>query len=218
MKKIICIFSLLVFCWCSIGFAQEKVIQLPEPVMTGSMPLMEALSKRRTIRQYKPDPLSLQQLSNLLWAAYGINDTTSQKRTVPSAYNWQEMRLYVVMKSGVFLYEAKAHQLKRVLEQDIREHTTIQRSLVDAPVQVLIVADLTRILEKKRKRDLDDGKCWTLCSIDVGFISQNIYLYCASAGLATVVRDWVPRDKLRTQISLNEYQKIMVAQTVGYPK
>ena len=189
-----------------------KPIKLPAPQMTGGMPLMEALKARQTIRNYTAEKLSPQILSDLLWAAFGINRPDSGKRTAPSAVNWQEIDIYVALEEGLFLYDAKANELKPILAQDIRANTGDQIFVAGAPLNLVFVADYTRM----GKADDATKDIYSAC--DTGFISQNVYLYCASAGLGTVVRGYVDKKALAKTMNLLPTQKVVLTQTVGYPK
>ncbi len=188
-------------------------IKLPAPQMSGGKPLMEALKARQTGRDFATDKLPMQVISNLLWAADGINRPESSKRTAPSAVNWQEIDIYVALAEGLYLYDAKANELKPVLAEDIRAKTGGQPFVGEAPMNLVYVADYSRMGEKSSE---DDKKFYSAC--DTGFISQNVYLYCASEGLATVVRGYVDKETLAKTMNLKPEQKITLAQTVGYPK
>ena len=187
-------------------------IKLPEPNMKGGMPLMEALKARQTQREYSPGELPMQVMSDMLWAAFGINRAESGKRTAPSAMNMQEIDIYVALKQGLYLYDAENHALDPVLEADIRADTGPQPFVKDAPVNLVYVADHS----KMSKLSEDQQNFYSGC--DTGFISQNVYLFCASEGLATVVRGYVDKEVLAKTMGLAENQKIVLAQTVGYPK
>jgi SagB-type dehydrogenase family enzyme len=189
-----------------------KAIELPKPNMKGGMPLMEALSARATHREYDTRDLPMQVLSDLLWAGFGINRPESGKRTAPSAMNRQETDIYVALKSGLYVYDAKDNVLKPVLAEDIREATGMQPFVKSAPVNLIFVADFARM------GDSSDENKKIYSAADVGFISQNIYLFCASEGLATVVRGWFDREKLSEVMKLRPEQRIVLTQTVGYPK
>jgi SagB-type dehydrogenase family enzyme len=152
-------------------------------------------------------------LSNLLWAAFGINRPESGKRTAPSAHNWQEIDIYVALEKGLYLYDPTANVLEPVLDEDIREATGLQSFVGTAPVNLVYVADLERITG-----DHSDEVKENLAGMDTGFIGQNVYLFCASEGLATVVRGWVDREKLGEIMGLRDTQRIILAHTVGYPK
>jgi SagB-type dehydrogenase family enzyme len=192
-------------------YAEEaKTIKLPEPKTKGGRPLMEALKDRRSIRSFSNKELSMQELSNLLWAAFGVNRPEEGKRTAPSAMNKQEIDIYVTKKDGLYLYDAKNNILKKILDEDIRAATGGQAFVKDAPVNLVYVADYSKMGETSQEsKDL-------FSAADTGFISQNVYLYCASEGLGTVVRAWMEKEKLHKKMKLKENQKIILAQTVGY--
>ncbi|MEJ5351879.1 MAG: SagB/ThcOx family dehydrogenase [Melioribacteraceae bacterium] len=193
--------------------AQEsEVIKLPAPQTEIGKPLMQALKLRASTRNFDTKELSLQELSNLLWAAYGINRPESGKRTVPSAMNWQEYDIYVVLKNGAYLYNAKDNELKLITKGDIREYCGVQDFVKTAPLNLVYVADFSRV-----SRVNEDDKL-IFVAADCGFIAQNVYLYCASEGLACVVRGMVNKEKLPEALKLNSNQKVILAQTVGYPK
>jgi nitroreductase len=190
---------------------EPKPISLPAPQTDGGKPLMQALKQRRTIRDLKPDKLPPQVLANLLWAGFGINRPESGQRTAPSAMNSQEMDVYVALPEGLYVYDAKPHQLRPVLGKDLRARTSGQPFATNAPVVLIYVADLPRLTKANpERREFYAG-------IDTGFISQNIYLCCASEGLATVVFD-LDRPPLAAAMHLRPEQKIILAQAIGYPK
>jgi len=203
----------LVFCATApVAAEAAKSIQLPAPQMTGGKPLMEALKARCTTREYSSEALPPQELSNLLWAACGINRPEKGLRTAPTAMNRQEIDVYVALADGLYLYDAKVNTLNLVLAQDIREATGKQPFVKDAPVNLVFVADYARMGEgPKEMHDF-------YSAMDTGYISENVYLYCASAGLVTVARGWVDKEALAKAMNLGPDQKVMLAQTVGYPK
>jgi SagB-type dehydrogenase family enzyme len=193
--------------------AQElRPLELPKPQTDGGRPLMQVLRDRHSTREFKPDKLPLQVLSNLLWAAFGINRPETGKRTAPSAMNWQEVDIYVALPEGLYVYDAKAHRLMPILAEDVRAATGGQDFVKGAPLNLVYVADLART----KDAGAEEKNFYT--TIDVGFIGQNVYLFCASEGLATVVRGTVDRAALAKLMKLRPEQKIIVAQTVGYPK
>jgi nitroreductase len=197
----------------SFALAQElKAIQLLEPQMDGGRPLMRVLKDRVSSRNFSPEKLPMQTLSNMLWAAFGVNRPASGGRTAPSASNSQEMDIYVATADGLFLYDAKAHLLKPVLPDDIRALTGRQSFVKEAPVNLIYVSDLSKMLRAS------PGDRDFYAAAHSGFISQNVYLFCASEGLATVVRESIDRPALARAMRLRPDQKITLAQTVGYPK
>ncbi len=185
-------------------------IALPTPRHTGGMPLMEALAKRQSIREYDTRELSRQQLSDLLWATFGINRPDG-RRTAPTANNRQELDLYVVLKEGAYRYDAAANKLLLVTTEDIRGQIT-GRSFAAAPVQLLYVADLSRRSESDENRKL------LMAHIDCGYLSQNTGLFCASEGLATCPRATLNREVATEKLQLRPTQRILLAHSVGYPK
>jgi len=192
--------------------AQElKPVKLPAAQTDGGRPLMQVLRDRKSTREFDPGALSTQTLSNLLWAAFGINRPDGH-RTAPSAMNWQEVSIYVATAEGVYIYEAKENELKPVLAGDIRAATGTQPFVKDAAVNLIYVSDMS----KTGRASSSDTEMYT--SADVGFISQNVYLYCASEGLVTVVRGSVDRAALAKTLKLQPTQKIILAQSVGNPK
>ena len=190
-------------------------IILPAPVKSGGKPLMDALNERQSLREYTSDNLSLQQLSNLLWAGWGINRQADMKRTAPSSRNVQEIDVYVALRSGLYLYDAINNSLKQIHNRDIRQLTGTQDFVATAPVNLIYVADMAKLGKKEGDQITDSNllSSWA----NSAFISQNIYLYCASEGLGSVVRGLVPRDKLAPEMGLRSNQVIILAQTVGVP-
>ena len=212
MKKILILVIILFFNLSFLRAQETDVIKLPSPQTEIGKPLMQALKLRASTRNFDTKELSLQELSNLLWAAYGINRPESGKRTVPSAMNWQEYDIYVVLKNGAYLYNAKENELKLITKGDIREYCGVQDFVKTAPLNLVYVADFSRV-----SRVNEDDKL-IFVAADCGFIAQNVYLYCASEGLACVVRGIVNKEKLPEALKLNSNQKVILAQTVGYPK
>jgi len=194
------------------GFAAEPVVTLPPAQTAGGMPLMQALKARHSTREFSSRALPAQTLGDLLWAAAGVNRLDSGKRTAPSARDWREIDVYVLVADGAYRYDGKAHTLRRVSARDLRALAGTQDFVAIAPVNLVYVADLARMQgAREAERDLYLGA-------DTGFMAQNVYLYCASAGLATVVRGSVDRDALAKALGLGSQQRITLAQTVGYPE
>ena len=192
--------------------AELMAIKLPEPTMQGGMPLMQALKERKSTREFSPRALTLDVVSDMLWAAAGINRPETAHRTSPTAMNMQEIDIYVVTPEGVYLYDFKGNMLVPIVSGDIRAVTGGQEFVKDAPVNLVFVADLS----KMSKLSPEDAVFYA--ATDTGFISQDVYLYCASAGLVTVVRGWMDKPALAKAMKLRADQKIILAQTVGYPK
>jgi len=197
--------------WQAAGQESLQTVQLPRPDTTGGKPLMQVLKDRRTSRSFAAKELPDQILSNLLWAAFGINRPDG-RRTAPSARNWQEIEIYVALPGGLFLYEAQAHALRQVLQTDIRSKTGTQDFVGEAPLNLVYVADEG----KAKTQPGDEGLLYM--GADCGFIAQNVYLYCASEGLGTVVRGLVDREELASVMKLRPDQRILLAQTVGYTR
>ena len=197
----------------TIGFSDEviKSVQLPAPDKSGGKPLMEVLSKRQSIRNISSKEIPVQVLSNLLWAAFGINRPESGKKTAPSAVNAQEIDIYVAMQKGLYVYNAKNNTLDPVVSKDIRSTANESPAVLSAPVLLIYVADYSRMPKfPQETRDF-------FSATDTGFISQNVYLFCASEGLATVVMGSFNRERLTKEMNLKKEQKIILIQPVGYP-
>lgn len=202
-----------VLCAAAAGQSGELApLPLPKPRMEGGKPLMQALKERQTARAFSAEKIPVQTLSDLLWAANGINRPDSGKRTAPSAVNWQEIDVYVATAEGLYLYDPAAHSLKPVAAGDLRELTGKQPFVKEAPLNLIYVADLA----KMGKGSVGDKDFYA--ATDTGFVSQNVYLFCASEGLATVVRGMLDREALAKAMALRPDQKIILAQTVGFPK
>lgn len=185
-------------------------ISLPQPQTSGGKPLMQALNDRKSLRRFSSKPLPLTVLSNLLWAALGVNRIKQGKRTAPTARNRQEIDIYVVMVEGVYLYDAKSHQLSPVLGADVRVLAGRSRFVSEAPVSLVFVADLA-LLDQKNESDKI-----LYSAADTGFASQNIYLFCASEGLATCVYGDIDRASLEKAIQLKPKQQIILGQSIGF--
>lgn len=191
-------------------------IKLPEPDKTGGVPLMQALNDRSSTREYDSTRLSDRQLSGLLWAAWGINRPETGKHTAPSSNNKQEMSVYAALESGLYLYVPELHTLKQIHNRDIRKVTGKQDFVGIAPVNLIFVSDLLKAgisnPEKAGPESMNTS------NINTGFMAQNVYLFCASEKLACVVRGWVDGPELARAMELAPHQRIIVAQTVGFPK
>lgn len=193
------------------GIAQE-ITKLPEPDKTGGKPLMQALNERQSSRDFIDKDLTRQQLSDLLWAAYGINRPDAGKHTIPTSRNVQDMEIYVTTKDGAFLYLPKEHALQKVLDNDIRELTGKQDFVKVAAVNLVYVSDFS-----KAGNGSDEVKTMTAAT-HCGFIGQNIYLYCASEGLISVFRAYIDNAEIAKALNLSETKHVIYCQTVGYSK
>ena len=185
-------------------------MSLPAPQTEGGKPLMQALKLRATARAFAPDPLPPQTLANLLWAAWGINRPQEGKRTAPSARNWQEIDVVVLNATGAYLYDAAGNALKPLAAGDLRALAGTQDFVKDAPVTLVLVADTARM------QGGPDTQPYAYA--DAAFVSQNVYLFCASEGLATGVRASVDRPALARALKLRESQLVVFAQSVGFPR
>lgn len=189
----------------------SKTIALPPPQKEGGMPLMEAISKRRSEREFAPTELPLPMLSNLLWAAYGVNRPDGG-RTAPSALNAQEVDVYVALPSGAYIYDAAENELRLVASSDVRRVTGYQDFVDEAPLDLVFVADHSRL------KLVPHGQRESYASAAAGAISQNVYLFAASNGLSTVIRAWIDREAVANALGLSHDQQVLLSQTVGYPK
>ncbi len=215
VKKFMAVLSVLAAIIISSAAVYAKDIEpirLPAPQTEGGKPLMQALKERKSLREFSAKELPLQMLSDMLWAACGINRPETGGRTAPTAKNMQEIDVYVVKAEGVYLYDAKANILAPILAGDIRAITGKQSFVKDAPVNLVFVANLSKM------GGMDAASMDLYSATDTGYISENVYLFCASEGLATVVRGWVDKPALEKAMKLGRGQKVILAQTVGYPE
>lgn len=185
-------------------------IGLPAPIRQGGMPLMDALSARRSSREFSSQPLSPDILSGLLWAAFGVN-RASGGRTAPSAVDAQEIDVYVALPGGVYRYDSRAHQLSLVAASDVRRVTGYQDFVDKAPLDLIFVADHARM------GMVPAAQRTSYAHVAAGAIAQNVYLYAAGNGLATVIRAWIDREAIADALGLSHGQQVLLSQTVGYP-
>lgn len=207
--------QLLVMClFVSVAaFAAEKVIKLPKPNMNRSGAVMKALAERHSTREFSAKALTPADLSDLLWAANGVNRPADGKRTAPSAMNKQDVDVYVVLPEGTYLYDAKAHQLNLVAEGDYRDAVAGGQAFVKtAPVSLLLVTDLSRLGDAKNVHTQLMG------AVDTGIVSQNISIFCSAANLATVPRGSMDAAKLKSALKLKESEMPLINHPVGYMK
>lgn len=194
-------------------FAADKVIRLPKPNLNRNSEVMEAFANRHSTREYAAKALTLTDLSDLLWAANGINRPEEGKRTAPSAMNKQDVDVYVVLPEGTYLYDAKAHQLNLVAEGDRRGAVAGGQAFVkSAPVSLLLVSDLSRLGDAKNTHTQLMG------AVDAGIVSQNISIFCSAAKLATVPRASMDTAKLKSVLKLTDTQLPLMNHPVGYHK
>jgi SagB-type dehydrogenase family enzyme len=201
--------ALAVLATAGVRAQEPATVPLPKPQIVGGKPLMQALNERMSRREFSPEKLPQQVLANLLWAAFGVNRADG-RRTAPSASNMQEMEVYAVMADGVYLYDAKAHALQLHLKEDLRAATGSQPWVATAPLNLLYVADYSKMGQRTEESKRENS------GTDSGFIAQNVYLFCASEGLATVVRGGIDRPAMEKALKLRPDQHIVLAQTVGY--
>lgn len=192
------------------GFVKAgETIKLPPVVKGVPATLMQALEKRQSVREFDKGNIPLRELSNLLWAANGVNREDG-KRTAPSALNKQDVDVYVCMENGAYKYDAKGHALVQVTDKDVRPAVAAQQTwAADAPVVIVLVSDL---------RKLGGEKAREMGAIDAGHVSQNVCLYCAATGLATVPRASMDKRAVATALNLENGQEPMLNLPVGYPK
>jgi nitroreductase len=195
-----------------VAAAELKTIDLPPPWKDGGKPLAQAIWARRSIREYADKPVPIEVLSNLLWTACGVNRPASADRTVPSWRHAIESEIFVAAADGAWSYDARAHRLTQVIADDIRAQTGVQDYVGSAPLNLVYVADGGRL----GGASADEKRLWAFT--DTGFIGQNVYLFCASEGLATVFRGSLDRARLAQTLQLPAAKFVTCAQTVGYPK
>ena len=210
MKKLLLTTALLIFAF--VGCTAQTTIKLPEPQKTGGMPLMEALNNRKTQRNFSERELSHQQLSNLLWAATGVNREDG-RMTAPTASNHQQMVIFVALKNGVYQYFPQTHELKLHLAGDHRLAFARQQPTFNAPVLLAFVSDW----DKMTRYDNDEVKK-KYSKTDAGNISQNVYLYCASEGMATVAIGNFDAELFSKTLKLGSNYYPVINQAVGFPQ
>lgn len=213
MKKL-SFFYLALFLIGNSVFAQD--ISLPAPDKKGGKTLMQALNERQSFRSYTDEGLTKQQMSDLLWAAWGINRTDQKKRTAASAMNYQEIDMYVALPTGLYLYIAESHSLKMINNKDLRKTTGTQGYVNNAALNLVFVADMGKA-GKREGIKIDDSDLF-MSYANAALIAQNVYLYCASAELGCIVRGSIPKEKLALEMGLKSNQYVILAQTVGHPR
>ena len=194
------------FCVCA-----AESIQLPEPDKTGGMPLMQALAERKSSREFSDKEVPLNVLSSLLWAADGINRDDG-RRTSPTGLNVQDLDIYVMLPDGTYLWDFKANQLLLKKAGDQRKAAGRQPFTHTAPVNLFYVQNLDKLMKTDETNTARHG------GIHAGAVMQNVYLFCAKEKLSCVVRDSLDREELAKVLGLSDRQRIMIGQTVGYPK
>ncbi|MBK7189016.1 MAG: SagB/ThcOx family dehydrogenase [bacterium] len=187
-------------------------VALPTPTTSGGLPLLTALAQRQSARELSPDPLPLALLSDLLWAANGVNRPETGKRTAATARNWQNLEVYAVTAAGVFRYDAEAHELVAVAAGDHRAATGKQPFVAGAPLNLVYVSDVAKMAGVE-----NEGDGFRYDGVHAGIVAQNVYLFAASAELATVLRAMVDRAALAGVLGLPATQRVIMAQSVGFP-
>ena len=212
MRKVQLLLACLVFSVAA--FAADKVIKLPKPNLNRTGTVMKALSERHSTREFASKALNLSDLSDLLWAANGINRSDSGKRTAPSALNKQDVDVYVVLPEGSYLYDAKNHQLNLIAEGDYRGAVAGggQAFVNNAPVSLVLVSDLSKLGDAK------SNHVQLMGAMDAGIVSQNISIFCSAARLATVPRASMDINQLKKVLKLKESQVPMMNHPIGYLK
>jgi len=201
----------LIILTSSVIAQSTTTLQLNPPDTDRGLPVMEALTLRASASDWDSTKLDLQDLSDLLWAANGINRPESGKRTAPSALNAQDIDIYVCMKSGIYLYDAKNHLLEMVVTNDHRSAVAgRQQEVTIAPVHCILVSDISRF------RVEEDSVKLFLAAADAGIVSQNISIFCASVGLATRPRAAMDQQKLREILMLTDSQHLLLNHPVSY--
>jgi len=196
----------------TLAMAQDDIVlKLPPPQTPRNTSLVDALQARKSSREFSEKSLPPSLISSLLWTAFGVNRPDSGKRTAPSTHNWQEIDVYAALPDAMYHYDAVAHALRQTVPGDLRRLTGVQDFVERAPLNLVYVANLSRMTDASA-----EDRTFYLAA-DAGFIAQNVYLFCASEGLATVVRGLIDRRALAAAMSLRPDQRIVLAQTVGYP-
>jgi nitroreductase len=191
---------------------RHERIGLPPPRMQGGGPLMDALKDRASCRSFRSQPLPQELLSDLLWSAFGVNRPAIHGRTAPSADNWQEIAIYVAKADGLFVYQPADHGLLRLGTTDIRPQSGLQPYAGgESPLDLVYVADFARAADVPE----EDRRLY--CAANTGFIAENVYLFCASERIGTVVRGAIDRPRLAAAMSLRRNERVILAQSVGYP-
>ncbi|HEV2324825.1 MAG TPA: SagB/ThcOx family dehydrogenase [Terracidiphilus sp.] len=203
LRRVVILLILFAFLITTPAFCQQAPIELPKPQITGGMPLMQALAQRQTTRAFRDQPLSRQMLSNLLWAAFGVNRPRDVKpglgRTAPSAMNRQEIELDVVLVDGVFAYDAEKNTLRLLVPGDVRSQIS-PPAAAHAAVTIVYVAPAGN----------------QFAQVDAGFIGQNLYLFAASEGLNAWFYTAHGMD-VAGALKLPAGRQVLYLQSAGYP-
>ncbi|MGM0530376.1 MAG: SagB/ThcOx family dehydrogenase [Bacteroidota bacterium] len=212
MKRSIFVTAFILMTFGLLQTQAQDVRQLPEPRKSEGKPLMEALDQRESSRTFADKEMSDQMLSNLLWAAFGINRPESGKRTAPSAHNVQDIEIFVTTSDGAFLYLPEEHALKRITGEDVRANMGSQDFVENVSVNLVYVSDFSKYSEGSEQQHMNTAG--THC----GFIGQNVYLFCASEGLNCVFRGAIDKELIAKTLDLDENLHVIYSQSVGFPK
>lgn len=211
MKRVATLAMITLLSGAVMGQAPQD-IKLNAPDMERGLTIMKAFEKRASATSFSSKELSLQDLSDLLWAANGINRPESGKRTAPTAVNAQDVDIYVLLKSGAYLYDAKTQTLKGIAAGDNRKFVSErQTNFANAPAMLVLVSEISRF------RGDDNARKLSWAAMDAGIVSQNISLFCAGAGLVTRPRASMDTEGLRKLLNLNANQYPLLNNPVGYP-
>lgn len=209
MKKSIILFVTFILIGVNVS-AQEKIV-LAKPNLERGFNVMKALNLRQSATKYKTDKLSMADLSDLCWAANGINRQESGKRTAPSAINAQDVDVYVALEQGIYFYDAKEHSLILKASGDHRKLLAgRQANVAEAPVILLLVSDISRFRSGENAVKIQ----WA--AMDAGIVSQNISLFCSGTGMVTRCRAFMEIEQLKTLLKLNENQYPLLNHPVSY--
>jgi SagB-type dehydrogenase family enzyme len=213
MKSTVLLFTItLLFMLMNVNAQELETVKLNKPYISRGETVMKALKNRKSVRSFESGELSIQDLSDLLWAALGVNREDG-RRTAPSAMNRQEIEVYAVMKDGAYLYNAAEHALQPIVAGDYRDLVKGEQEFENpAPLYLVIVADIEKM------GDVTDEQTKMMCAMDAGIVCQNINIFCAATGLATVPRAWMNKDQLKKVLKLSDNKYIMLNNPVGYPK
>ena len=195
-----------------VAAGQSDTRSLPAPTKSAKMTLMESLQQRHSVRDFSDKAVSDADLSELLWAACGINRPDTKKITAPSAINAQDILVYVCTKDGAWLYVPDGNSLQKVSDKDLRTAVAgRQEAVAVAPVSLVLVSDRTKFGDRAKGAEV-------MGAIDAGYVSQNICLACTALGLATVPRMTMDKETLAKELHLDENKTLLVNQPVGYEK
>jgi SagB-type dehydrogenase family enzyme len=212
MKKIIFTLTLALMTLSNVYSQELQAIKLNEPGKSRGSAVMKALSDRHSDREFDTKDISLQDLSDLLWAANGVNRNDG-RRTAPSAMNRQEIDVYLIRKDGAYLYDAGSHTLKPVAKGDYRNAVAGGQDFVtSAPVSIVLVANLEKL------SNAPEENTRLIAAMDAGIVCQNINIFCSAAGLSTVPRATMDKDELKNVLKLSDTQLLTLNNPVGYPK